>query len=143
MITFWDPSAPSLFQRIMETLLSDINHVCVYLDDILVAGTNKDDHLQNLHRVLKRLESAGLMLKKSKCKFFISSVEYLGHVIDANGLHPSESKVRAIKEALCPTNVTELRPFLRPLNFYHKFLPDLATVLAPLYKLLLKDTKWM
>ena len=57
------------------------------------------------------------------------------------GLHPSESKVRAMKEAPHPTSVTELRIFLGLLNFYHKFLLDLATVLAPLHKLLLKDTK--
>ena len=65
-------------------------------------------------------------------------MEYLGHVIDANSLHPSESKVRAIKEAPCPTSVIELRSFLGLLNFYHKFLPDLTTVLALLHKLLLK-----
>ena len=124
-------------KNIMETLLNDINHVCVYLDDILVAGINKD-HLQNLYGVLERLESVGLTLKKSKCKFLVSSVEYLGHVIDTNSCHQSESKVRAIKEVPCPTSVTELRSFLGLLNIYHKFLPDLATVLVPLHKLLLK-----
>ena len=127
----------------METLLTNINHVCVYLDDTFVAGTDKEDHLQILHRVLKHLESARLTLRMSKCKFLVSSVEYLGHVIDADGLHLSESKVRAIKEAPCPTNVTELRSFFGLLNFYHKFLPDLATFLAPLHKLLLKVSKWM
>ena len=101
-------SAPSLFQRIMETLLIDINHVCVYLDDILVAGTNKEDHLQNLYQVFKCLKRARLTLKKSKYKFFVSSVEYLSHVIDRNGLHPSESKVRAIKEVPHPSSVTDL-----------------------------------
>ena len=97
-------SAPSLFQRIMETLLNDINHVCVYLDDILVAGTNKEDHLQNLYQVFKCLKSARLTLKKSKYTFFVSSVEYLSHAIDRNGLHPSESKVRAIKEVPHPSS---------------------------------------
>ena len=101
-------SAPSLFQRIMETLLIDINHVCVYLDDILVVGTNKEDHLQNLYQVFKCLKSARLTLKKSKYKFFVSSVEYLSHVIDRNGLHPSESKVRAVKEVPHPSSVTDL-----------------------------------
>lgn len=67
----------------------------------------------------------------------------MGHVIDAKGLHPSESKVRAIRDAPTPTNVTELKSFLGLLNYYHKFLPDLATLLAPLHQLLRKDTKWM
>ena len=78
-------------------------------------------NLQNLHLVLQRLENAGLTLKKSKCKFRVSSVEYLGHIIDANGLHPSELKVKAIKEAPTPTNVTELKSFFGLLNYWNKF----------------------
>ena len=69
--------------------------------------------------------------------------EYLGHIIDANKLYPSESKVKAIKEAPTPTNVTELKSFLRLFNYYHKFLPDLSTTLVPLYQLLQKDAKWI
>ena len=142
-LPFGISSAPSLFQRIMENLLSDLHHVSVYLDDILVTGRDESDHLHNLHLVLQRLDEAGLTLKKSKCKFAVPTVEYLGHVIDEHGLHPSESKVRAIRNAPTPTNVTELKSFLGLLNYYHKFLPDLATLLAPLHQLLRKDTKWM
>ena len=72
---------------------------------------DEKDHLHNLGQVLEQLESAGLSLKKSKCVFMTTSVEYLGHVIDANGLHPSSSKVKAIKEAPEPTNNTELKSF--------------------------------
>ena len=141
-LPFGIASAPSLFQRIMENILSDIPKVSVYLDDILVTGKDSAEHLYNLHRVLQRLESAGLTLKKSKCTFEVSSVEYLGHIIDAKGLHPSESKVRAIRDAPSPTNITELKSFLGLLNYYHKFLPNLATTLAPLHQLLHKETKW-
>ena len=123
----------------MENLLSDIPQVSVYLDDILVTGK---DHVYHLYLVLQRLESAGLTLKKSKCTFVVSSVEYLGHIIDAQGLHPSNSKVRAIRDAPSPTNITELKSFLGLLNYYHKFLPNLATILAPLHQLLQKDAVW-
>ena len=142
-LPFGISTAPSIFQRIMENLLSDLPHICVYLDDILISGTDHKDHLQNLHIALQRLETAGLTLKKEKCKFLVPSVEYLGHVIDENGLHPSESKVKAIKEAPIPTNITELRSFLGLLNYYHKFLPDLSTILAPLHQLLRKEAKWV
>uniref|UniRef100_A0A1X7V3C5 Reverse transcriptase domain-containing protein n=1 Tax=Amphimedon queenslandica TaxID=400682 RepID=A0A1X7V3C5_AMPQE len=57
------------------------------------------EHLYNLHLVLQRLESAGLTLKKSKCTFEVSFVEYLGPIIDTNGLHPSEAKFRAMRDA--------------------------------------------
>ena len=126
----------------MENLLSDLKHVCVYIDDILITGVDESDHLRNLQTVLQKLQEAGLTLKKSKCKFAVSSVEYLGHVIDSEGLHPAESKVRAIRDAPTPTNVTELKSFLGLLNYYHKFLPDLATQLAPLHNLLCQNAKW-
>ena len=143
-LPFGIASAPSLFQRIMENILSDIDlpKVSVYLDDILVTGKDSAEHLYNLHLVLQRLESAGLTLKKSKCTFEVSSVEYLGHIIDAKGLHPSESKVRAIRDAPSPTKITELKSFLGLLNYYHKLFPNLATTLAPLHQLLRKETRW-
>ena len=95
-LPFGISSAPSIFQRAMDCLLQDLPNVCVYLDDILVTGTNKQDHLDNLDKVLQRLETAGLTLQKPKCTFAVPSVEYLGHVIDASGLHPSPNKVKAI-----------------------------------------------
>ena len=76
-LPFGVASAPSIFQRIMENLLQGINHVCVYLDDILVTGTIEQEHLQNLNAVLSRLETAGLRLKYDKCAFLLPAVEYL------------------------------------------------------------------
>ena len=81
-------TAPALFQRTMETLLRDFPYACAYIDNILITDTDEQNHLNNLE-LLQRLESAGLTLKKSKCIFTATSVEYLGHVIDKNGLHSS------------------------------------------------------
>ena len=77
-----------------------------------------------------------MRLKKQKCGFLLPSVSYLGHVISSDGLHTEESKVRAIVDAPEPQNIGELRSFLGMVNYYGKFLPDLATVLSPLYQLL-------
>ena len=76
-----------------------------------MTGTNEQDHLDNLDKVLERLETAGLTLQKPKCTFAVPSVEYLGHVIDASGLHPSPNKVKAITHISEPSNVTELKSF--------------------------------
>ena len=141
-LPFGVASAPSIFQRTMETLLQGIPHVSVYLDDILVTGASETDHLRNLAEVLQRLSSAGMRLKRSKCRFMLPEVEYLGHRISKNGLHPTKEKVRAISDAPMPTNVTQLKSFLGIVNYYSKFLPSLSSTLAPLYRLLQKRTRW-
>lgn len=83
---------------------------------------------------------AGMKLKKEKCAFCLPQVEYLGHVISEEGLHPSAGKVKAIKEAPKPSSLSELKSFLGFDNYYSKFLPNAATVLAPLNKLLSHGT---
>ncbi len=141
-LPFGVASAPSLFQRIMENLLQGIPGVLIYLDDILVTGKTIPEHLQNLDAVLTRLEEAGVKLKQDKCSFLLPSVEFLGHRISAEGIQPTTEKVEAIHKAPEPQDITQLRSFLGAVNYYHKFLPDLSTVLAPLYHLLQKNTKW-
>ena len=69
-------------------------------------------------------------------------LEYLGHVIDEAGRHPTEDKIRAIKEAPAPTNIIELRSFLGMITYYSKFLPNMSTNLTPLYALLAKNKRW-
>ena len=83
-----------------------------------------------------------MKLKKEKCFYLLPSVEYLGHKISAAGLQTADSKVEAIVNAPAPRNVTELRSFLGLVNYYSKFLPNLATLLSPLYALLRKRQKW-
>ena len=80
-------SAPAIFQRTMDSILQGILHVLCYMDDILITGANDHNHLQNLSEVLSWLEQQGIKLKKEKCKFMATSVEYLGHKVDATGIH--------------------------------------------------------
>ena len=77
-----------------------------------------------------------------KCEFGKSKVEYLGHVVSAEGISPSRSKMEAIQNAPDPSNVTELKAFLGLLNYYGKFLPNLSSTLQPLYILLKKQQRW-
>ena len=89
-----------------------------------------------------RLSEAGLKLNRNKCTFMADEVVYLGHKIDQHGLHPVPDMVEAIQKAREPDNVFELQAFLGLLNYYGRFLPNLSTVLAPLNKLLCKETPW-
>ena len=141
-LPFGVASAPSMFQRIMESILQGLPNVSVYIDDILVTGKTPLEHLSNLDTVLTRLEQAGLRLKRKKCVFLLPVVEYLGYKISAQGIQPTEEKVNAIREAPTPQDVSQLKSFIGLVNYYGKFLPDLSNVLAPLYRLLQKETKW-
>ena len=108
----------------------------------LLVKPKLEQHINNLQEVLVRFRQAGLRLKKQKCQFLVKSVDYLGYTIDQQGIHPSEGKVKAVKAAPNPKNLTELKAYLGLLTYYGKFLPNIANVLAPLYKLLRKDVKW-
>ena len=141
-LPFGVASAPGIFQRTMENLLQGLPNVVVYLDDILITGPTEQEHLQALEEVLRRLDKAGLRLKRSKCLFMSPSVVYLGHKIDSQGLHPVAEKVKAVQDAPKPRNVSELKSYLGLLSYYGKFLPNLATTLAPLYALLRASARW-
>ena len=85
--------APSIFQRTMEMILSGIPGVCIYLDDILITADTDEEHMARLELVMKTLEEKGLKLNEKKCKFMQDEIKYLGHRIDANGLHPDGEKI--------------------------------------------------
>ena len=88
-------------QRAMDSLLQGMANVAAYMDDILVTGESEQERLQNLDSVLQKLETAGVRLKKSKCLLMAPEVEYLGHKISSEGLHPMpvSSDARRNREA--------------------------------------------
>ena len=135
-------SGPAIFQRIMDNLLSDIPKAVSRLDDILVAGIDEEDHLCTLSLVLEWLFTAGFRPNKDKCKFRQKCVNYLGHKIEGEGLHPTEDKLAAIRNAPRPKDLTASKSFLGLIMFYSRFIPHHSTILAPLHNLLKKDTPW-
>ena len=135
-------SAPGIFQRCMENILRGIPYVQVRIDDILVAGRSKEEHLDCLRKVLQRLKDAGARLKRKKCEFLTSEVVYLGFKIDSTGVHPVPDKLRAIEEMPRPSDVKQLQAYLGMLQYYARFLPHLSSILAPLHTLLKKGVSW-
>ena len=117
-----------MWQRAIDTVLKGIPGVQVYLDDILVTGSSETEHLHNLDLVLTRLNEFGLKANSRKCEWFQSSVTYLGHKIDKEGLHTSNDKIDDILNAPPPKDVAQLSSFLGHVNYYARFL---STVLAP------------
>ncbi|XP_033100805.1 uncharacterized protein K02A2.6-like [Anneissia japonica] len=134
--------ATGIWQRVMEQVLQCIPGVACIRDDMILTGQNDEIHLQHLEQVLQRLKENGLILNKNKCQFLKSKVSFLGHVIDKHGLHKSLDKVDAVINAPAPTDTTMLRSFIGLLNYYHRFLPNLSSVLYPLHQLLPKGKQW-
>ncbi|KFD69447.1 hypothetical protein M514_07922, partial [Trichuris suis] len=135
-------SAPAIFQRVMVSLLMDIEGVQVLLDDILISGSSQAEHWTRVYAVLQRLKEAGLRLKSEKCIFEANEVAFLGHKISPEGISPTEDKVQAIRKAPAPQNKAELQAFLGLVNFYNRFVPYRANALAPLYQLLKDNASW-
>lgn len=142
-LPFGVSSAPSIFQRIMDTMLKDLKGVSCYLDDVLITGKTSDEHFANLEAVLKRLTERGVRVKKEKCSFFQTELQYLGHVISAAGVSTTPDKIEALLKASAPTGKQQLQSFLGIVNYYGKFVPRLSTLASPLYKLLKRDQPWI
>ena len=117
-LTFEVASAPAIFQRVMDSMLQRILNVVCYLVDILVTGATIEVHLDNLEAVLHRLQQHSVRVNKEKSVFMAMKVTYLGHVIDAEGLHKSPTLTEAIVQAPPPQNTQELRSSLGMLNYY-------------------------
>lgn len=138
-LAFGISAAPRLFQKVMDGLLKDIPGVVAYLDDIVVSGATKSEHDERLFEVLQRLRRYKLTVRKDKCCIAKPVIEYLGYKVDANGIHPTMDKVKAIHSAPSPKNKDELRSFLGMVNFYNRFLKNKATVAENLHRLLDND----
>ena len=112
-LSFGISSSPAIWQRFIEQVLAGLDGTCVIMDDLLVGGSNDDEHLENLEAVLSQFQKYGLRVKLPKCAFMAPSVIYFGLRFSEKGLQPTDEKVRAIKEAPAALrNVTELRSFL-------------------------------
>ena len=134
-LPFGIASSPAIFQRTMHIILQGLEHVAAIQDDIMITGKDDEQHIQNLNTVLSRLDSYGLRLQLNKCKFMKWSVTYMGCVISAEGISPTEDKVEAIKKTPRPENCTQLRAFLGMINYHGKFNRNLSSILQPLNQL--------
>ena len=135
-------SSPKILQAKMDQILQGIEQCVCKRDDILVGRNDWQENLKILAEVLDRLHKYNLHLKLPKCEFLKPEVVQLSLKISAVGLQPVEEKINAVKKAPTPRNVSELRSFLGMVLYYHSFLPGLATMLAPLHKLLQKGMQW-
>ena len=132
-------ASSGIFQSFMSKILNGVNGVIIYQDDILVHSSSNHEHDSILDKVLSILMNAGVKLNSNKCDFFVNKVEYLGHIFDANGVHPNPNKLKAIMDAPEPKNVRQVQAFIGLCNYYSRFINSFSTKMAPLYSLLKKN----
>ena len=141
-LPFGVASSPAIFQKIMDSVMNGLQGVGGILDDLIITGSNDETHFRNLEGALERMSSMGIKLKREKCVFMKPSVEYFAFVVDRDGIHPSPRKVQAIQEVPVPENPTDLKSFLGLINYYRRFVPDMATLAHPLNRLLVENIPW-
>ena len=114
--------APAYFQELMTGILKDFPFAIAYLDDIIIFSKTPQEHISCIHMVFKKLKSANLSMKKSKCSFFSKEIQYLGHILSATGIQPLPSKTHAIQSMNPPTTPKQVRAFLGLVGYYRKFI---------------------
>ncbi|GKC63814.1 putative reverse transcriptase domain-containing protein [Tanacetum coccineum] len=133
LMPFGLTNAPVVFMDLM-------NRVCrpyldkfdiVFIDDILIYSKTREEHEMHLGFVLELLKKEKLYAKFSKCEFWLREVQFLGHVINGNGIHVDPSKIEAVKNWKAPRTPSEVRLFLGLAGYYRRFIENFSKIAKP------------
>ena len=138
-LPFGISSALELFQKRMNSILEGLVGVVCMMDDVLIFGRDQKQHDERLHAVFKRLKQAKVTLNGAKCQFNKTSVKFLGHVVDQDGIRPDPDKTAALKP---PQSVSEVRRFMGLVNQLGKFSSRIADISQPVRELLRSNSTW-
>lgn len=120
-------SQAGLLSALNQKLCGTESYTQWYVDDILIASRNAAEHLQHLLEVTRRLQAARFPINADKCKFAQSKIQFLGFELNSKGFRPSEKNIEGILQHPTPTNKSEVRAYLRAINF--SFTPIFPNVL--------------
>lgn len=135
-------SSQDEFQRKIDECFEGLSGVVAIVDDILVFGSSRAEHDQNLRSVLARARDKGIRFNEDKLEVGVTELSYFGHVISSQGLKPDPLKVNAVSNMKPPQNKAELETILGMVNYLAKFAPNLSEITSPMRKLLNKDVQF-
>ncbi|GJS24860.1 putative reverse transcriptase domain-containing protein [Tanacetum coccineum] len=137
-------NAPAVFMDLMNRVCKPYldKFVIVFIDDILIYSKNKQEHEEHLKLILELLKKEELYAKFSKCEFWIPKVQFLGHVIDSEGIHVDPAKIESIKDWASLKSPTEIRQFLGLAGYYRRFIEGFSKIAKPMTKLTQKKVKF-
>lgn len=138
-------NSPAVFQRHIRAIFRDLvaeKVVLLYLDDLIIPAKDEKECLEKLELVLNVAMSYGLQMNWKKCEFLVRRVEYLGYIIEAGLIRPSEKKTQAVAGFPKPTSIKKVQSFLGLTGYFRKFIKDFAEIARPLTELLKKDAKF-
>ncbi|UYV64896.1 K02A2.6-like, partial [Cordylochernes scorpioides] len=134
----WNLTRPRVFSESYVNNLARHGRVICYLDDILIFASDSKTHDRILRLVLRKLKEAKVTLNKAKCVFGVPRINFLGHILDEDGIRPDPAKIEAVAEMPAPTDVHGVRRFLGMVNHLGRFVENLSEIVAPLNQLLVK-----
>ena len=135
--------ASDFFEMIIKDMIKGLPGVVNIADDLLIFGSNVEEHDRNLLAVLERCKEIGLTLNPKKFKFKCKMVPFFGNVVSDKGILPDPKKVQSIKNWPSPKSPKELQSFLGAVNYLSKFIPELSSLRSPLQSLIKKDSEYL
>jgi hypothetical protein len=141
-LSFGTKNATAIYQRVMDEVLREggcSGFAMAYVDDLLLFTPDMQSHIEAVKKVLDCIHKVGLRAHPEKSIFGASQVEYLGHMVSADGLSPTKAKVAAIQALPSPRNINELRCIMGILNYYRVYIPAFSIIAAPINQLLKAD----
>ena len=126
-------NGPASYSRLVQLVLHGIPQEAAipYLDDTIIHSRDVAGHLRHLELVLKAHRKAGLKLQPEKCQLFQKQVDYLGHLVSAEGIRPQEAYVKAVRDWTIPTTKSEARVFLGKVGYYRRFIKNYSKIARP------------
>ncbi|GJV80305.1 putative reverse transcriptase domain-containing protein, partial [Tanacetum coccineum] len=134
-------NAPAVFMDLMNRVCRPYldKFVIVFIDDILVYSKTREEHEVHLGLVLELLKKEKLYAKFSKCEFWLREVQFLGHVINGDGIHVDPSKIEAVKNWKAPRTPSEVHSFLGLSGYYRRFIENFSKIAKSLIVLTQKS----